>query len=386
LRSLGDRPMNLEALLDERLWRSIQSFYESRNFTGAILDALYFLSDLIRERTGLESDGTALVGQAFGGKSPKLKVNALQTESEKNIQAGIEQLLRGLFRAIRNPRSHEKYTDNQKDADAIIVFVNYLLGVVDQSKTPFTKSEFLNRVFDPGFVKKTRYAELLEKDIPPKQRLEVMLDVFRKKETGDGEKVKFFVSALLPKLTAQQRKELFAVVSDELITTNSDTTIRYSLEIFPADAVTQLTEAARLRIESKLIESIAEGTYDPESSACRTGALGTWAGNRCMHFLLKDDLIDTLIRKIRSDNPEEHEYLIRFFWDHMSELVNPPSVVLIGALKAKLRAGNKQFYELLSFMEACDESEWLKPFEKELKEFKAVEPTATADDDYKVPF
>ncbi len=78
--------MNLETKLDPRLWDAIRTSHENRNFTGAILDAMYFLSDLIRERTGLESDGVALVGQAFGGSSPKLKVSPLQTESDWNTK------------------------------------------------------------------------------------------------------------------------------------------------------------------------------------------------------------------------------------------------------------------------------------------------------------
>jgi len=78
--------MNLESKIEERLWKMIQNSYEDRNYTGAIHDAIYFLSDLIREKSGLESDGVSLIGQAFGGKSPKLKVNKLQSESDKNIQ------------------------------------------------------------------------------------------------------------------------------------------------------------------------------------------------------------------------------------------------------------------------------------------------------------
>jgi uncharacterized protein (TIGR02391 family) len=104
--------MNLESKIEERLWKMIQNSYEDRNYTGAIHDAIYFLSDLIREKSGLESDGVSLIGQAFGGKSPKLKVNKLQSESDKNIQAGIAQILRGIYQAIRNPRSHEKYNDS----------------------------------------------------------------------------------------------------------------------------------------------------------------------------------------------------------------------------------------------------------------------------------
>jgi len=153
--------MNVEAVLDTRLWQAVQNSYESGNYTGAILDALHFLSNLIREKTGLESDGVALAGQAFGGKSPKLKVNKLQSESDKNVQRGIEQLVRGIYQGIRNPRSHEKYTDSEKDAEAIILFINYLIKTIEQSKSPFTKSDFLKRVFDPDFVRNERYAKLL---------------------------------------------------------------------------------------------------------------------------------------------------------------------------------------------------------------------------------
>ena len=42
-------------------------------FTGAIQDSMYFLGDLIRDRSGLEGDGVALVGKAFGGRRPVLE-------------------------------------------------------------------------------------------------------------------------------------------------------------------------------------------------------------------------------------------------------------------------------------------------------------------------
>jgi uncharacterized protein (TIGR02391 family) len=377
---LGDKTMNLEVLLTENLWKSIQSSYERRDYTASILDAIHFLTSLIREKTGLDGDGVSLVGRAFGGKSPKLKVNNLQTESEKNIQAGVEQLLRGLYSAIRNPRSHQKFTDEQKNADAIIVFINYLLGIIDQSKTPFLKSEFLNRVFDPSFVKKTRYSELLVKEIPSKKRLEVMLDVFLRKETGEGEKIKFFVSALLTKLTELERRELFEVISNEIMTTHSEKTLICSLQIFPPDALIQITEAARMRLESKLLESISKGTYIPELKDCNAGGVfGTWAGIHCAHFLLKDDLLNTLIRKIDSQNSEEHEYLNYFFWYYMIDVFNPPPKELINAFNEKLFMGDKWFYDRLSSEEVFGNSEWVKPFEKKLREFKKTYSTKTFD-------
>src|SRR4051794_10855132 len=98
----------------------------------AILDGRHFLGQLIRDRSGLDGDGQSLVGSAFGGANPLLKVNQLQTDSDWNLQRGVEALLRGLYQAIRNPRSHAKFSDTQEDAQALLLFINYLIGIIDR--------------------------------------------------------------------------------------------------------------------------------------------------------------------------------------------------------------------------------------------------------------
>jgi len=229
--------MNLESKVEERLWQMIQGSYENRNYTGAILDTIYFLSDLVREKSGLSSDGISLIGQAFGGKSPKLKINKLQSDSDKNIQSGIAQILRGLYQAIRNPRSHEKYKDSKPDADCIILFVDYLIRIIDQSKTPFTKHEFFERVLEDNFVPKKRYADLLVNEIPKKQRLDIFIELYNLKEQGDGEKLKIFFESLIEKLNKDELQEVYNTISEELKTTDNDKTIRLILQIFPPNFI-----------------------------------------------------------------------------------------------------------------------------------------------------
>ena len=128
--------INLEPVLSRPLWAAIERSYQSGQFTAAILDAIHYLGELIREKSGIEGDGAQLIGQAFGGDNPPIKVNKLQTESERNVQKGLEQLLRGLYQAVRNPRSHEKYNDSSDDAEGILLFVNYLIKIISQSKSP----------------------------------------------------------------------------------------------------------------------------------------------------------------------------------------------------------------------------------------------------------
>lgn len=378
--------MNIETSLDERLRNAIQSTYADRNFTGAILDAIYFLTDLIREKTGLSSDGAALVGQALGGKAPKLKVNKLETESERNVQAGLEQILRGLYQAIRNPRSHGKRTDKEEDADAIILFINFLIHIIDQSKAPFTKSEFLKRVFDPHFVEKERFAELLASEIPPKYRLEVILDVLRSRETGDAKKLTYFVSALFMKLSRDQKSDLYAAMSQELKVTDSDAAIRTILQIFPDDSLSHLDESARLRTENKLIQTIAQGAFNEGRQRCSAGALGTWANSCCDHFLLKDELANTLISKLSSNNPEEQAYVFNFFWNALIRIATPHPKRLLFVIKTQLKKGNKALHAKLRSEQDFGDSKWAEAFKEDIEAFKEQEPTPDTGDENDIPF
>ena len=296
----------------------------------------------------------------------------------------MEQLLRGLYQAVRNPRSHDKYDDKQEDADAIILFVNYLLGIIDQSKAKFVESEFLDRVFDKNFVEKDRYANLLVDEIPPKDRLEIMLRVFADKEKGVGKKLKFFVTALMAKLSDEERNTIFQAVSEEFKITNSESAVRISLQIFPNEMLQMLEESARLRIENKLIESIKDGRYDKEKQRSKSGSLGTWASAIMQYFLLKDELLNRLITKLASDDSEEHEYVLKFFWDEIVKLQNPPSDWLIRVIKRKLKAGIKMFYDQIKLEELVGNADWVKPFSEEMETFKEAEPPESETED--LPF
>jgi uncharacterized protein (TIGR02391 family) len=253
--------MNLETALEPRLWNAVRASIEARKYTAAILDGIHLLTDVIRDRSGLEGDGVALVGAAFGGTSPKLKVNRLQTESEQNVQRGMEAMLRGLYQAVRNPRSHDAHQDSEQDARALLLFIDYLLRMVDKSGTPFSVQTIVARVLDPDFVASDRYASILVKEIPHKKRLAVCREVFARRKEVDREKVKFFFSAILSQMPSEDVAEVDTTVSQELRETSDEDTIRFVLGAMPASMWPRLDEAARLRIENKLIQSVKEGKW-----------------------------------------------------------------------------------------------------------------------------
>jgi len=168
--------MDISKQLQEELWESIKKSYLSEDYTTAILNTIAYLRDIIREKSNLELDGVDLINQAFNDKNPKISVSNMETKNDKNIQKGLRELLSGIYTHIRNPRSHDKYQDTQENAIAIILFVNYLLNIIDKSKTSFSSEAFIGQVYDDFFHPTEEYGALLIQDIPKRQ----IEDVFYK--------------------------------------------------------------------------------------------------------------------------------------------------------------------------------------------------------------
>ena len=112
--------------IDQDMYEIYRNEYESGNYASAIRTAFLYLSECLRERTDLDLDGEKLITTAFSVKKPLIKLNDLKTESEKNEQAGMMSILQGMYKAIRNPRSHNYKVDSKEECDSILIFINYL--------------------------------------------------------------------------------------------------------------------------------------------------------------------------------------------------------------------------------------------------------------------
>ncbi|MCK9355368.1 MAG: TIGR02391 family protein [Gallionella sp.] len=307
--------INLRAEIRNDLWGAIAKPYESQVYSGAILEAIHLLSGILRERANIDGDGISLVSQALSGDSPRLRINKFQTETEKNEQRGLEQILRGVYQGIRNPRSHEQFEDAKETADAIILFINHIVGVISEAKEPFTIDEWSNRVFDENFVASDRYAKLLASEVPSKKYNEALIAIFRNKASGDGDKLNYIFRALIELAGDDKIDDFLAVVSDDLRTQNFDLEIRLTLQVLPERLWPRLSEVARLRTENKLIQSIEKGRYELRTQNCESGALGTWARDFFKYFSLKPELFNVLAKKLSGDDEEQNYVAEFFFWN-----------------------------------------------------------------------
>jgi uncharacterized protein (TIGR02391 family) len=92
------------------------------NYFHAVFEAAKGLAQRIRDLSGVQLDGAALVDRVFAIERPILAINSLQTETEKSEHKGFALLLKGCFAAVRNPLAHEPKLLWQGEEDAADYF------------------------------------------------------------------------------------------------------------------------------------------------------------------------------------------------------------------------------------------------------------------------
>lgn len=144
----------------EKRLRTIQSKFEGRkihpevvkyckaellqeNYFHAVFEATKGLAQRIRDMSGIELDGAALVDKVFAIERPILAINSLRTETEKSEHKGFAMLLKGCFGAIRNPLAHEPKIlwEGEDDAADYLSLISLLHRKLDNcAPTNFDKN------------------------------------------------------------------------------------------------------------------------------------------------------------------------------------------------------------------------------------------------------
>jgi uncharacterized protein (TIGR02391 family) len=333
--------MNLRTQISDRLWEAIASAYESGNYAHAVLESVHVITEVLREKSGLDGDGNTLVGSALGGDNPRVRLNSLMTETERNIQKGFESILRGLYSAIRNPRSHEAAADKVEQADAIICFVNYLLTVLDASKEVFTPEAFMTRVTDPDFVDSNRYSELLVAQIPPSRLGDALIAIFRERRRLPLQKRGTFIEVLLKSASDPQIGSALAVVSEELMVTNDATDIKTAFQFLKPELWSRLDESARRRIETKIISGIRNGKLSSDGTTNEW--LATWGRDFLKVFTLREDVATVLWLTLASEDAEKRHFGTEYFFAELPNICTTDRQIsrIIAAIVRGVKSGDQ---------------------------------------------
>jgi uncharacterized protein (TIGR02391 family) len=350
--------MNLETQVNHALWEATKTSYESGNYTAAILDSIYLVTEVLREKSDSDADGVVLVGYALGGTEPRIKITPLRSESDWNEQKGLEHLLRGLYQGIRNPRSHGFRGDSQGEADSLIIFIDYILGKLGNAKALFSKQEFLERLVDQHFLHTAHYARLIINEIPAKYRLEVFHDFYQRRRDANGDASRYILQALLERLSEGERTQVWTTISLDLRTAESPEDIRSVVQMISPEQWTLLSEISRLRIENRFVNEVKTGAYSVKKARCQRGALGTWCTSLLPYFTLKAEIGSALINSLGSNDREAQDYVFQYFFPSLIALRGKGDRTLRRLLEEGLGKGDKRFLKEVSPLGRAADDEW----------------------------
>lgn len=104
------------------------------HYAQAILEAYKAVVNQVKNISGLtELDGKALMEYVFSLNNPKVKLNNLQTKSDKDEQLGFMLLYSGAALGIRNPKAHDNIVQNNPlKTFEYLAFASLLLRRLDE--------------------------------------------------------------------------------------------------------------------------------------------------------------------------------------------------------------------------------------------------------------
>ncbi len=132
---------NLKQELENRkahaeLFKYCKAELLQNNYFHSVLEANKGLFQRIRDLSGIQTDGNALIEQVFSS-NPILIINNYQSSSEKNEHNGFCNLLKGLCSMFRNPTAHEPKVEweiSKQDALEILGIISYCHRRLDNAQ------------------------------------------------------------------------------------------------------------------------------------------------------------------------------------------------------------------------------------------------------------
>ena len=312
--------MNIKDYIREDAWKAIEHHYTAEDYTEALRDAGFLLKDVLQAKSGeYDKDNTKLVEAVLCGQNPVLKINSFSTQSEKDMQNGIALGIKGIFLHVRNPMSHEKITYNKKDADAILIYMDYLIRQVDKSYGVTLIDEWLPLLKDCSFTSSPEYADELIKEVPRKKTYELLEAIYDERERITKYRTKYFVQLLIQRLTSEEKVMFTNKLNTDLAQTHGDGGLAMFFHFFGEAFFENLKRVVRLRIEDIVLQGIESGWIDPDTGETegRNAVTATWAVDFIDRFETKGKIEEMLFQKvIKSDR--QREYALEYFEKYVS--------------------------------------------------------------------
>jgi hypothetical protein len=182
----------------------------------------------------------------------------------------------------------------------------------------------------------------------------------------------------------EDQEVLLDAISNELRENSDESGLRSVLQLLAPALWPRLSEPARLRSENRIVNNLRDGRYSSAKGQCVGGALATWSTDFWPHFALKREILATLAEKVRSQDVQQLNYVVRFHFSSLETLAPKPPTALEKGVIAALKRGDDAVKEALDRLMLFGSWEWSKDVSEALTSFQKADPFSDDSDD--LPF
>lgn len=343
--------------MKEILKESIKTHYENKDYTEVVRDALLCLTTEIRKKSDLtDSDGVDLINKAFSEKQPLIKINKLETTTDKNKHRGIMDLSKGLIEYFRNPMSHSKQEYSKKVADAILVLLDeVILEEIIGSKSINSIEDWYLEITNDLFPNTERYAKSLISAIPKNKYYELAVMLYKNRNNITKLKDKI-IDELVNNLSEEEFKDYCEVIENDLFGNITENDVISSLKFISTNIWNKLSDLAKSKVEDVAKEDISNlyldfeyecGNYIPSEQ--KNGYILENSIHILENFSNLQDIIDVIVEKATVNSNEFlQDYLFEKYFFLIMSKSTKKHFDLIDMICDRLRYKNKPiWYEIV---------------------------------------
>ena len=343
--------------MKEILKESIKTHYENKDYTEVVRDALLCLTTEIRKKSDLtDSDGVDLINKAFSEKQTLIKINKLETTTDKNKHRGIMDLSKGLIEYFRNPMSHSKQEYSKKVADAILVLLDeVILEEIIGSKSINSIEEWYLEITNDLFPNTERYAKSLISAIPKNKYYELAVMLYKNRNNITKLKDKI-IDELVNNLSEEEFKDYCEVIENDLFGNITENDVISSLKFISTNIWNKLSDLAKSKVEDVAKEDISNLYLDFEYecgnyilSEQKNGYILENSIHILENFSNLQDIIDVIVEKATVNSNEFlQDYLFEKYFFLIMSKSTKKHFDLIDMICDRLRYKNKpMWYEIV---------------------------------------
>ena len=117
--------------------KSSRELFENSHYPEAVeaafLEITIRVKTIIRDKIGVDADGTSAMEKAFSANNPIIGLGDISTQTGRDIQRGFMELFAGSVRCIRNPKAHERVIVDRTDAIRKLHLASLLMSAIDNA-------------------------------------------------------------------------------------------------------------------------------------------------------------------------------------------------------------------------------------------------------------